>query len=126
MSCMKSLVALFILTFSSHFLFAQASADANNTFTVKGITLTEVTDQDWAIYNDESSNTYYIDFEKITFNLNEIVVMDEEGKEVFKEEVFDLPVNTIYEIDLSDYTNGRYRIELRSFTKFIQQEVEVK
>lgn len=127
MSCLRNLVAFVILTFSSNFLFAQAFADNNNKgFTVKGITLSEVEDQDWSIYNDEENNIYYIDFETIAFNLSEVVVLDEQDQVVFQEEVFDLPVNTIYELDFKPFGTGKFKIELRSFTKFIKKDVLIK
>lgn len=126
MSCLRNLVAFVILTFSSNFLFAQAFADNNKGFTVKGITLSEVEDQDWSIYNDEENNIYYIDFETIAFNLSEVVVLDEQDQVVFQEEVFDLPVNTIYELDFKPFGTGKFKIELRSFTKFIKKDVLIK
>lgn len=122
----RTLIALFILSFSSNFLFAQASADRNESFTAKGFILTEIEDQDWSIYNDEENNIYYIDFEKINFNLSEIVVLDEEGNEVFSEEVLDLPVNSIYELDFKPFGSGQFKIELRSFTKYIKKDVLIK
>jgi hypothetical protein len=123
---LKYLSALFIFMSLSNFIFAQASADNSERFVAKGITLTEAPDQDWSIYNDEENNVYYIDFEKISFNLSEVVVLDENDKVVFIEEVFDLPVNTIYELDFNSFGSGKFRIELRSFTKYIQQDVLIK
>lgn len=126
MPCKRILIALFIFSFSSQFLFAQTSANTSKNFTAKGITLIEAEEQDWSIYNDEENNVYFIDFEKINFNLSEIVVLDAANKVVFKEDVFDLPVNTIYELDFKPYQKGNYKIELRSFTKYIQKDVAVK
>ena len=123
---LKILSALFIFTCLSNFLFAQASADNSERFVPKGIILTEAPDQDWSIYNDEENNIYYIDFEKISFNLSEVVVLDDNDEVVFIEEVFDLPVNTIYELDFNSFGSGKFRIELRSFTKYIQQDVLIK
>ena len=40
--------------------------------------------------------------------------------------MFDLPVNTIYELDLTKYQAGKYEIELRSFTGLIRKSVELK
>ena len=123
---LKKILAFTFLAFFGNFLFAQASADKDQRFTAKGFILEESIDQDWSIYNDEENNTYYIDFEKIAFNLSEVVVLNENNEEVFKEEVFDLPVNTIYELDFNSFGSGSFRIELRSFTKFIQKEVFIK
>jgi len=123
---MRTLIALVTLSFSSSFLFAQTSVDNSHQFTAKGITLAEAEDQDWSIYNDDENNIYYIDFEKITFNLSEIVVLNEKNEEVFKEDVLDLPVNSIYELDFKPFGAGQFKIELRSFTKFIKKDVLIK
>jgi len=126
MPCTRTLITLVIFSFSSHFLFAQASTSTSKGFTAKGITLTEAEDQDWSIYNDEENNIYFIDFEKINFNLSEVVVFDQSNEVVFKEDVFDLPVNTIYELDFKPFGAGEFKIELRSFTKYIQKDVSVR
>lgn len=118
------IVALTFMSIST-LLTAQTSANTSNEFVAKGFTLTEITDQDWSIYSDEENQTYYIDFEKITFNLNKIVVLDDQKNVVFQEEVFDLPVNTIYELDLKPFGKGEFSIEIRSFTNFIKKEVSV-
>ena len=88
--------------------------------------LTESTPNDWSFYTDDENKVYYIDFEAINVNLNDIVVKDEYGQVVFKEHVLELPVNTIYELDLTQFPSGNYRIELRSFTKVIKKELQVK
>ncbi len=123
---MRTMIALVALSFSSSFLFAQTSVDNGNQFVAKGFILVEAEDQDWSIYNDEDNNIYYIDFEKITFNLSEIVVLNEQNEEVFKEDVLDLPVNSIYELDFKPFGTGQFKIELRSFTKFIKKDVLIK
>ncbi len=126
MSTLRTWITLFIITFAGNLLFAQASADKDTRFVAKGIVLTDASDQDWSIYNDEENNIYYIDFEKISFNLSEILVLDENNKILFTEDVFDLPLNTIYEIDFNQFGSGDFRIELRSYTKFIKKEVSIK
>lgn len=82
--------------------------------------------EDWTVYADEENNVFYIDFENLTVNLNDIVVRDEQGNIVLREEVFDLPVNTIYELDLSEYGPGTFQIELRAFTGVIRKTVSVR
>lgn len=80
---------------------------------------------DWSIYTDQENKTIYIDFEHISVNLSDIVVKDEQGQVVMKDEVFELPVNTIYEVDYQNYTPGRYEIELRSFTGILRKTFQV-
>ena len=122
---LRNLILVVILLSTSTVLSAQSFANNSKEFVAKGFTLTEVTDQDWSIYSDEENQIYYIDFEKITFNLNEIVVLDEQNNVVFREEVFDLPVNTIYELDLKPFGKGDFSIEIRSFTNFIKKDISV-
>jgi hypothetical protein len=122
---LRNLIIVLAFFSTSSLLSAQSSANISNEFVAKGFSLTEITDQDWSFYSDEENQIYYIDFEKITFNLNEIVVFDDQQNVVFKEEVFDLPVNTIYELDLKPYGKGEFFIEIRSFTNFIKKEVKV-
>lgn len=81
------------------------------------------TEADWSFYADEESKTYYIDFEKLSFNLSEIVVKDATGTIVVQEDVLDLPVNTIFELDFGNFQSGKYIIELRSFKGVLKKEI---
>jgi hypothetical protein len=83
-------------------------------------------DEDWTVYADNENNVFYIDFENLMITLNEVVVRNEKGAVVIRDEVFDLPVNTIYELDLSDYPSGNYHIELRAYTQVIRKMVSVR
>lgn len=87
---------------------------------------TSTTTQDWTIFHDEENNFYYIDFETFKVNISDIVIKDEANKVVFEEDVFDLPVNTIYELDMNNFKAGKYRIELRTFTNIIAKQIELK
>jgi len=91
-------------------------------------TTTEISssDDNWSFFHDAESSTYFIDFESISLNLNEIIVLDKNGKEVLRDNVVDLPVNSIYEINTSDYAKGEYKVELRSYTKTLSKEISVK
>lgn len=86
--------------------------------------VTELSIEDWSIYADNESSTYFIDFEQLAVNVNEVVVKDQAGAIVWKEEVFDLPVNSIYELDFSSYQSGDYTIELQAFTGVIRKHVQ--
>lgn len=87
---------------------------------------TSTSTQDWTIFHDEENNFYYIDFETFKVNISDIVIKDEANKVVFEEDVFDLPVNTIYELDMNNFEAGKYRIELRTFTNIIAKQIELK
>lgn len=89
-------------------------------------TFTEKSANDWSFYSDDENKVYYIDFQAINMNLNEIIVKNEKGTEIYKENVLDLPIDSIYELDLSAYPAGKFLIELRSFTSLIKKEVTLK
>ena len=82
--------------------------------------------KDWSIFTDSENRMLYIDFEKINVNLSNITVKDLEGKILFKDEtLWQLPVNTIYEIDFSKFPKGNYVIELKTFTNVIKKNVMI-
>jgi Domain of unknown function (DUF3244) len=82
--------------------------------------------QDWSIFTDKQNNMVYVDFEKINVNLSGVSVRDNTGQIVFKDDsVWQLPVNTIYEVDLSKFPKGEYTIELKTFTSSLKKKVSV-
>ncbi|NRB51769.1 MAG: hypothetical protein HRU41_29120 [Saprospiraceae bacterium] len=89
-------------------------------------TSTPTQEQDWTIFHDDENDIYYIDFETIKVNISDVVIRDESNKIIYEEDVFDLPVNTIYELDMKAYKAGKYRIELRTFTDIIAKNIELK
>ena len=102
---------------SSSFEAATASTSAG---------LLELNNDNWAFYADEENSVYYIDFESLSVNLSDISVRRKDGEVVLKEDVFELPVNTIYEIDFKQFGTGQYDIELRSFTGIIRRSVSIR
>lgn len=120
----KSLiVALFVLA-TSLTATAQANLDRDNYQSFAGTAAVQEAGN--SVYADVENDLYFIDFESLSVNLNDIIVTDENGTVVLEEKVFDLPVNTIYELDLSEYQNGKYNIELRSYTATIRKEITLK
>lgn len=106
--------------------FAQPSSFENASASIaSGAGLLELNDDSWAIYADEENQIYYIDFENLSVNLSNISVRRKNGEVVLREDVFELPVNTIYEIDFSQFGAGQYDIELRSFTGVIRRSVTI-
>jgi hypothetical protein len=116
-----------LLTLSAFFLFLGMSfAQSEVTLTPKGGAVMEkVLTDSWTYFVDEDSQTYYIDFETINVNLSDVIVRDAQGMEVLRDDVLDLPVNTIYELDFSRLASGTYTIELRSFSGVLRKEVNV-
>jgi len=119
------LAILFVFSLTSNLFSQDASIEAfskNNS----GDQLKEISSADWSVYSDEENQIYYFDFENLTVNLNDIVVKDHNGNVLFRDDVFDLPVNTIYELEMKDYKAGNYLVELRSFTGVIRKKISVK
>ncbi len=98
----------------------QISLNENNSLTES------TTTTDWSFFSDEENQTYYIDFEKINVNLSDVIVKNETGDVLIKDNVYQLPVDTIYEVDLRPYGSGNYSIELRSYTGVIEKKVTIK
>jgi len=90
-------------------------------FTYAQTSTSNLEKEEFSFFKDETSNFYYIDFESIDINLNEIVVKDNEGNVVLEEPVNDLPVDTIFELDFSQYQNGQYVVELHSYTAVLRK-----
>ncbi len=92
----------------------------------KSSSLLKMDNEDWSLYADEENQLYYVDFATLSVNLNDVVVTRNDGEVVLRDDLFGLPVDTIYEIDFSQYGPGKYTIELRSFTGSIRREVTIK
>ncbi|MFK8104277.1 MAG: hypothetical protein AB8G15_17245 [Saprospiraceae bacterium] len=123
MNRLALLLGFLFLAATSNTLFAQT---ASTSTAISASDLLETNDESWSIYADEENKTFYIDFESIKVNLSDIIVKNTSGEVVLKEDVMDLPVDTIFELDFSDYTAGEYFIELRSFTSVIKKNVLIK
>ena len=118
----RILSTLVLLLFISTATIAQSSASIND-FNEGLATLNS---DKWSFYIDEENKVYYIDFESISVNLSTIILKNANGEELLKDDVLDLPVNTIYELDFSPYGTGTYEVELRSFTGIVRKEVSIK
>ncbi|MEZ4961339.1 MAG: hypothetical protein R2830_16040 [Saprospiraceae bacterium] len=101
-----------------------ASAD-DNTLHFTSVESSPGNVENWTFYLDSESQVYYIDFETISVNLNDILVKDNSGTVVKRDELWNLPVNTIYELDLKDLKPGKYEIELRTYTGVIRKDLTV-
>ncbi len=104
---------------------AQTASLSETNLTASKSSLLNMDTESWSLYADEENNLYYVDFATLSVNLNDIVVTRDDGEVVLRDQVFDLPVDTIYEIDFNQYGKGTYTIELRSFTDVIRRKVEI-
>ena len=121
------LFCVFALLFAGNTLYSQTSLAANDAnFLNINPTFSNSNSEDWSFFKDEDNQLYYIDFETINVNLSEIVVKNEQDEVVARENVADLPVNSIYELDCSEYPKGKYTIELRSYTEILKKTISVK
>ena len=102
-----------------------ASTKISSIFTEVLNTNPIVSDEDWTYYQDLDNKLFLIDFESLSHNIVEIVLRNKETNiVVYREDVFDLPVNSIYELDYKKYLKGSYTIELRSFMRTIAHDIE--
>jgi hypothetical protein len=113
-----------VLIISCLFVFAclgQVSAQSSVEESFTGLpviteSLLHLNNSQWSYAHDDSDATYYLDFQLINVNLQNLVVRNEVGLIVYSEDVTDLPVDAIYEIDLGQFGKGSYEIELQTFT----------
>jgi hypothetical protein len=102
------------------------SLTAQSAFVPSGSSPATAKADNWSVYADSENNLYYIDFEKLRVNLSSIVLLDGNGKVVFEKEVHHLPVNTIFELDFNSFPEGRYVLELRSYTTTLRENIDFR
>ena len=126
---MQALKAITIFIFLLAFLPAansQTSTDKNfKSLASVESNLLNLEDDDFTFFSGEETNTYFLDFDKISSNLKEIHVMNQSGEVIFKDELWELPVDTIYELDLSKYEKGDYKILVKTFGDDFTKKVNV-
>jgi len=64
----------------------------------------------------------YIDFSEIPVNLKSIQILNSKGDVFVNKVVYELPVNSLYEIDLTNFPGNDLVLEIQTFTdsRFIQ------
>lgn len=123
----KFLILAFLLSLGfTQIGFGQSASFTSDVIATSSVEKSFEVNEDWSFYSDDENKLYYIDFENLSANLSDIVVKDSNGTVIFKDDVFDLPVNTIYELDMSTYKAGTYEIELRSFTNVMRKSFTLK
>ena len=120
----KILIAATFIVVSSAFSSVNAQLLSTNYGTETG--KNSENKQDWSIFTDLENHMIYVDFEKINVNLSSVAIKDTDNKVLFKDDsLWQLPVNTIYEVDFSKYPKGVYTMELRTFTSSIKRTVTI-
>jgi len=118
------LVCLFVAV-SSVMVSAQSASSGPHFANDPAMASAAVSDLDAAVFEDAESQAFFIDFESLDVNVNYVLVKNREGDVIWKDRVFDLPVDTIYEIDCSAYQPGRYTVEVQTFTSVLRKDIEV-
>lgn len=82
---------------------------------------------DWSFHTDQSSKLLYIDFETLGGKMNRLVLKSANKVIVIEDNrLFDLPVNTIYEVNLEKLERGSYFVELFTYDeKIICEEITI-
>ena len=81
----------------------------------------------WSFLTDQKNKALYIDFEALGGKMNRLVVKSGKNKIVIQDNhLFDLPFNTIYEIDLDKLKRGSYIVELFTYShEIIRKEITI-
>jgi len=104
----KPLVTILLLLVGHYFVAAQPNPMTHLLALNEPSTLTE----SWSFLSGHEK-TYYIDFEELQVELEEVHVKNVSGKTIFSDNVKDLSSLTLYELDLSKYKEGDYFLELQ-------------
>jgi hypothetical protein len=84
------------------------------------------TETDWVFHTDLNNRILYIDFEALGGKMSSLVLQSEVEITLFQDNhLFDLPVNTIYEVNLEDLEIGNYFVILETFHGIVRQEISI-
>ncbi len=125
----KLLIAsVLVLSFiSSNTLFGQTLAVQNFSKDLpQSLADNKISETNLTWYSDDSERKFFLDLEKLSVNLNDIVVKNEKNEVIFQDKLWNLPVNSIYELDMTTYEKGEYDVEIRTFTNNMHKKVVLK
>ena len=136
----KIMKAVTCITFI--FLLCQAAIGQNQTASTSDIAISapasdidwanfenELTDDDnWSFHTNQEGKLLYIDFEVLGGKMNRLLVKSSEKDVIIEDNhLFDLPINTIYEVNLEKLKRGSYFVELYTYdNKIIREEITIK
>lgn len=75
---------------------------------------------------DPDGKICFIDFMEIDGYAKQLVVKNESDEVITNERLWDLPDNTLYELDYNEYPKGNYTVVVNTFSKTLVKEIEVK
>ena len=119
----KPLATIFLLLVGHYFVAAQPNPMAD--LVASNTTMSKNTTETWSFLSG-SKKTYYIDFDELDVPLEEVQIKNFSGKALFTDNVKDLPALTLYELDLSDYAQGDYFLELKLKNKTLRKLIQLK
>ena len=124
---MKPVAIVFLLIFIGAFQVNGQTSVSKNFDGLASVNenLLELNSKDWIFYSGEDDNIMFIDFEKINANLKAVTIRNQEKEVVFEDELWSLPVDSIYELDLSKYPKGFYQVKIKTFTDSVVKNVKV-
>ncbi len=76
-----------------------------------------------ALFVDAEEQTLFIDLERIKYNVKEISLASPEGNLVFQKDVTALPVDAILEINYSQFTSGKYLLEVTTYVQRMHKSI---
>jgi len=91
---------------------------------VEHVSTTTATDA-WSFLSGKNS-VYYLDFDELGFQLEQIELKTISGKELFKDAVSDLSTFTLYELDFTQFPAGEYFLELKTKNKTLRKLLKLK
>jgi hypothetical protein len=81
----------------------------------------------WTFHTDQNRQVLYIDFQALGGNMSKLVVQNANKEIVMTDDqLFDLPANTIYEVDLAEFGKGNYTVELHTYNSIIREEINLQ
>lgn len=81
----------------------------------------------WTFHTDQERKVLYIDFQALGGNMSKLVVQNADQEVVVLDDhLFDLPKNTIYEVDLAKFGKGNYAVELHTYNSIIREEISLQ
>lgn len=88
----------------------------------------ELNKEDWSFHTNKENKLLYIDFETLGGKMSRLVLKSAQEKVVVEDNhLFDLPINTIYEVNLENLERGSYFVELYTYDhQVIKKEISVQ
>ena len=105
-------------------LLAQTSDNSEEVIEATLLTI-EADDNSKIFFTDPESKVCYIDFSELNGYAKQLIVKSD-AEVVVNEALWELPSNTIYELDYEYYIQGKYQIELYTYSTVVKKELQVR